>query len=75
VELDAAAQLEFPGERIDGLPGFGQSRNRPLALIAKYQIVEDVRRDVVVRRHIVIVRIDRGDVGPDADGQIGRGGG
>ena len=71
VELHALAQLEFPRRRIDRLPlaWRGRARSAPSRCAAP-----DSRRrarDVVVRREVVIMRIDRRDVGAEADREIG----
>ena len=74
VELDALAQLELPRQRVDRLPFGREPRLELRLLVALHEVAEDVGGDVVVRREVVIVRIDGGDVGAEADGQIrGRG--
>ncbi len=41
-----------------------------LLLVALHQIAVDVLRDVVVRRQVVIVRVERGDVRREPDRQV-----
>ena len=71
VEFDAAAQLEFPGGVVDRLPGNSQPRFHALLVVFQYQRIEDVFGNIAVRREHVIMRIDGGHVGGQADGEIG----
>src|SRR4029078_12923195 len=70
VELDALAQRELPRQRRDRRPLRRERRLELLLLIALHQIAVDVLRDVVVRRQVVIVRVERGDVRRKADRQV-----
>jgi hypothetical protein len=69
MELHALAQLEFPGQVVDRLPRRRQPRRQTLLFILFDEAREDVRCQRVVRRQVVIVRIDRGRLGAGTDGQ------
>ena len=71
MEFDSLAQLELPRQRIDRLPLGGESRLELRLLGALDEVAEDVRGDVIVRRQVVLVRIDRRDVGAKANREIG----
>ena len=71
--LTPRAQLELPRHRVDRLPLGREARLELRLLVALDQVAEEVRRNVVVRRQVVIVRIDRRDVGAEPDGEIGGG--
>ena len=71
MELDPSAQLEFPRRRIKRFPFGGQARDRLRLFIALDQVTVDVRRDIIVRRQVVIVGVDRRDIGAEANGQVG----
>ena len=69
MELDAVAQLELPGQRVDRLPLGSEAGLELRLLVALDEVAEDVRGDVVVRRDVVVVRVERGHVGAESDGQ------
>jgi hypothetical protein len=70
VEAHVFAQLEFPGRRVDRLPGLGEVRGQALALVLPHQAVEDVAEQRVVRRQVVIMRVHRRRLGSEADPQL-----
>ena len=71
-ELHALAELELPGRRIDRAPRLGEAGDEPHVLVDVRERLEDVPGDVVVRRDVDEVRVDRGDVGGHADAEVGR---
>ena len=69
-ELYARAQLELPGLVVDGPPGGGELGHELLRLVGRGERLEDVASHVVVGTHIVEMRVDRRDLGRDADLQF-----
>ena len=63
------AQLELPGVGRDQLPGCGEARHQLGMLVRFDQPVEDLAGQRVVRRKIVVVRIDAGHRRADRDPQ------
>ena len=55
---------------IDRLPLGREARHRLRLLVALDEIAVEVRRDVVVGRQVVIVRVGGGDVGAETDRQV-----
>ncbi len=62
-EFDALAQLELPGQRVDGLPRCCQARNQMAIGVDVYQCVDQMRRQRYIRRDVVEMRIECRDVG------------
>ena len=67
MELDALAELELPRLVVDRLPRHRDPRNHFGIGVHLHQLVEDVLGDIVVRKQIEEMRIDRRDVGGDGD--------
>src|SRR5439155_26527887 len=59
VELDAGAQLEAPGHRIDLLPGHGKLRDQIQLLVAADQELVYEMIDVVGQALVLRVRVGR----------------
>ncbi len=68
--LDALTQLELPGQIVDRAPFGGQTGNQLLVLVLQDQPVEDVPAHGVVGAKIVEMRVHRGRLGGQADGQF-----
>ena len=75
VELDAAAQLEAPGRRVDHLPRLGQRRLELELLVARDQAVVDLERHARVVQQRQRVRVHRLRVERAGDAQRGGVGG
>ena len=59
VELDAFAQFEFPGQLVNRLPGYSQTRCQALALVLFDQAIKDMHRHRIVWPKIVEMRVQR----------------
>ena len=75
MELHALAQRELPGGVVESLPRGGQPGHGVLLLVHVHQGVENVARHGIVGTEVVEVRIHRGGLGANADGQFACGGG
>ena len=57
MKLDVTTQLEFPGERIDRFPGFGQTGHQLLTRPLQNQAAEDLPCHLIVRRQVMEIRV------------------